>query len=120
MVQDIICMTPSDNCVDPFQFLGVSQMLGLPPQIAGILGLALGNELRDQDIPQKDLKLSNKYYDYLYMAGGITEKLFSTHIEGEGGNSFVDFGPINMAHMSGLNDAVSISFDNGYFWNLVP
>ena len=54
------------------------------------------------------------------MAGGITEKLFSTHIEGEGGNSFVDFGPINMAHMSGLNDAVSISFDNGYFWNIVP
>jgi hypothetical protein len=54
------------------------------------------------------------------MAGGITEKLFSTHIEGIGGNSFVDFGPINVAHISGLNDAVTISFNNGYFWNIVP
>jgi hypothetical protein len=30
MCQDIICVTPNDNCVDPFQFLGVTQMLGLP------------------------------------------------------------------------------------------
>lgn len=86
-------------------------MLGLPPQIGGILGLALGNELKDKDTPQKELKLAPKFYDYLYMAGGITEKLFSTHLEGLGGNSFVDFGPINLDHMSSLDEAVTLSFD---------
>lgn len=95
-------------------------MLGLPSQVTGILGLALGSNLKDKDIPQEGLKISPKFYDYLYMAGGITEKLFSTHLEGVGGNSFVDFGPINLDHMSGLEEAVTISFDNGYFWNLVP
>ena len=54
------------------------------------------------------------------MAGGIFEKKFCTHLEGTGGNSFVDFGPPVIPHMSSLDDAVSIKFQNGYFWNTIP
>jgi hypothetical protein len=54
------------------------------------------------------------------MAGVITEKAFNTHIEGPGGNSFIDFGPEVYANLSSENDGVVIKFDDGYFWNTKP
>jgi hypothetical protein len=46
MVEDIVCMKSDWECIDPFPFLGVSQQVGLPDDVIGILGLALGNEVK--------------------------------------------------------------------------
>jgi len=74
LAQDIVCVTSNDNCVDPFKFLGVTQQLGLPPQISGVLGLALGNKVLETDVDLQDQKIEDKFIDFLYMAGGMFEK----------------------------------------------
>jgi hypothetical protein len=58
--------------------------------------------------------------DYLYDAGAISVKTFSTHFEEADGESFIDFGPADPSKMSSAFDAVTIKFDDGYFWNIVP
>ena len=58
--------------------------------------------------------------DYLRMSGAISEKLFSTHLEGPAGNSFIDFGPALSENMSTEVPPVKIKFDDGYFWNIKP
>lgn len=95
-------------------------MLGLPDEVQGILGLGLADFVKQQDVDQQDLKLGNKYIDFLRMSGAISEKLFSTHLEGAGGNSFIDFGPEVWENMSSYEDQTSINMDGGYFWNIRP
>lgn len=49
-------------------------MIGLPDEVAGILGLTLGNFVKPNDVDEKDYTIGSKFVDYLRMAGAITDK----------------------------------------------
>lgn len=89
-------------------------MRGLPDSVAGIVGLAVGNTPRD-DYSGASFALGEQFLDYLKMAGVISSKEFSTHLSAK--NSFIDFGA---SEFGSEKDAVTLQFEDGYFWNIVP
>ena len=42
MVLDKVCLQQNSGCVELFEFLGVTEMKGLPESVGGVLGLAIG------------------------------------------------------------------------------
>ena len=113
--QDKVCLTSFSNCVNPFTFFMITDQFGLPSEIDGILGLALG----EKNEAPLDFKLGPLFLDRLYEEGNITQKSFSTHFSSIEGNSFVDFGPPRDNHMK-LESQRTIELDKTFFWQVNP
>ena len=86
-VSDKVCLGLNANCANNFPFQLISLQKGLDSSLSGILGLTLGSPTASSDLRYK---LNEKFIDYLFNAGQITEKKFSTHL---GSTNYIDFGP---------------------------
>jgi hypothetical protein len=49
MVLDKVCLQQNSGCVELFEFLGVTEMKGLPESVGGVLGLAIGVKPQGSD-----------------------------------------------------------------------
>lgn len=54
------------------------------------------------------------------MSSAIQDKKFSTHFEGQNGNSFIDFGSPVESSTSGLADAVALNVKDEFYWQVEP
>jgi len=116
-MQDQVCLTSFSNCVDPFDWYMITDQYGIPPELDGVLGLTLGGIPKD---PQPDFSVGPLYLNSLYTAGHITEKTFSLHFEGIGGDSYIDFGPPQDEGMRDVSELTYFNMNNGFFWGAVP
>jgi len=122
-VQDQVCLKFDDGCIQPFRFQLVMEQQGIPEQVDGILGLAQGKDPRsDQDsgLFPNDFSLGPLWLDYLEKGGWITEKTFSTHFEGEAGESYIDLGPPDSRSLSAKEYTVDIFSQKGFFYEVFP
>ena len=118
-VQDQICLKSFSLCVDPVNFLLVTEQNGINAGIDGIMGMAPGYKPRGDKLPV-DFKTGPLFLNYLREAEHITEKSFSTRFTGQPGNNFVDFGPYNPKEMSDEADLVKIPVNKDFFYSAIP
>lgn len=106
-VQDQVCLKKRDVCIDPFNFFLVTEQSGIPSEVDGIVGLALGGTPRGFNMPSY-YKLGYLYLDFLRVLGHVEQKTFSTSFAGAQGESFIDFGPEDKKAMSDISEQVAI------------
>ena len=78
-------------CIDPFQFVLITDQFGIPEEVDGVLGMAQGYNPRGFNMPD-DFEVGPLLLDYLRLAEHITTKSFTTRFTGRFGDNFVDFG----------------------------
>ena len=117
-VQDQVCMLSFNNCVSPFKWFLIEEQFGIPPQVDGVLGLAMGRTPQGALIPE-DYSVGPLWLTHIYNNGYITDLSFSTHFEGFYGSSFIDFGPPVDANMN-KDYYAEIDVDEGFFYSATP
>lgn len=94
---DRVCpVSDVNSCISKYHFTAIETATGLRDIEDGILGMWSGNEVGLQEKYSRALFVPEMVKD-----GSITESVFSFHLSGLTGQSYLDFGTPNPAAMKG-------------------
>ena len=84
-MRDKVCLFETSSCVDPFKFFLISEQYGIPDEVDGIWGLAMGYSSIGMNAIERGYNQGDLFLDEIRLLGHITETSFSTHFTGRTG-----------------------------------